>query len=371
MGMPRFFILPRPRLARRAGWAGLGLALAVLSAGAAEFPVPKEADGLIPNFKFKSGETLPALKIHYRVFGAPERDANGLVRNAVLIMHGTAGSGAPFITPEFAGELFGTGQPLDVAHTYVVIPDAIGHGGSSKPSNGLKGHFPHYGYPDMVEADYRLLTEVLKVNHLRLVMGTSMGGMKTWLWGEMHPDFMDALMPLASVPAQISGRNRVWRRMVIDAIQGDPEWHGGDYTREPPSLRLAAQMLFFVAENPVLRYQAMPTLKRADKVLDAYVDAWLKTGDANDVLYAFSASSDYNPGPGLERIRAPLLAINSADDLINPPELGILEKEIKRLPQGRAVIIPFSDQTHGHQTHTHAAVWKEQLVQLLKETAHN
>jgi homoserine O-acetyltransferase len=289
-----------------------------------------------------------------------------MVRNAVLILHGTGGAGSTFFRPEFAGELFGLGQPLDAAHTYIVIPDGIGHGKSSKPSDGLHARFPAYGYADMVEAQYLLLTEGLGVNHLRLVLGTSMGGMHAWLWGERHPDFMDALMPLASVPAQISGRNRVWRRMVIDAIRGDPDWRGGEYQQEPPSLRTAAEMLFFMSSNPVRRQGEMPTLAKADAVLDAYVREVVGTSDANDLLYAVSASRDYDPGPGLEKIRARLLAINSADDLINPPELGILEREIGRVPHGRAIVIPASEATHGHGTHTYAAVWKSDLVELLR-----
>jgi len=220
----------------------------------------------------------------------------------------------------------------------------------------------------MVEAQYRLLTEGLGVNHARLVMGTSMGGMHTWLWGEFHPDFMDALMPLASLPTQISGRNRGWRRVIIDAIRNDPDWYDGDYTAQPPSLRTAAEILWFMSSNPVLRQKEAPTLTRTDEVLNKFVDDYMKTGDANDVLYAVEASHNYDPGPNLEKIRAPLLAINSADDLINPPELGILEREIKRVPKGRAVIIPLSDQTRGHGSHTVAALWKDELLKLLNES---
>ncbi|MFI5143272.1 MAG: hypothetical protein ACHQHM_04510, partial [Thermoanaerobaculales bacterium] len=240
---------------------------------------------------------------------------------------------------------------------------------SSKPSDGLHSRFPRYGYRDIVEADYRLLTERLGVNHLRLVMGTSMGGMHTWLWGELYPGFMDALMPLACVPTQISGRNRVWRRIIIDAIRNDPAWKRGEYKLEPPSLRTAAEMLFFMSSNPVLRAQDMPTLERSDAILDDFVARELKSADANDVLYALEASRDYDPGPGLEKIKAPLCAVNSADDLINPPEIGILEREIKRVPTGRAVLLPFSDKTRGHGTHTLAAVWKQYLVELLSESA--
>jgi homoserine O-acetyltransferase/O-succinyltransferase len=328
-------------------------------------PTPDQADYVLKNFRFTSGESLPELKIHYRTLGKPQRDARGVVRNAVLIGHGTGGTGAQFIQPNFAGQLFGPGQPLDTARYYIILTDGIGHGQSTKPSDGLRARFPRYGYNDMVEAQYRLLTEGLSVNHLRLVMGTSMGGMQSWVWGERHPDFMDALMPLASVPTQISGRNRVFRRVIIDAIRNDPEWHGGDYTAEPPSLKVAEDMMFFMGQNPIIRQQAMPTLKESDAVLDKYVAEQTKTADANDLLYQVEASWDYDPGPGLEEIRAPLLAINSADDLINPPELGILEREVKRVPKGRAVVIPLSPETHGHQSHTIAALWKNYLLELL------
>ncbi len=328
-------------------------------------PIPAEGDYVMKDFGFHSGGSLPELRIHYRTFGKPQRDGQGVVRNAVLIGHGTGGTGAQFLQPVFAGELFGKGQPLDIERFFIVLTDGIGHGKSSKPSDGLHARFPRYGYIDMVEAQYRLLTEHLGVNHLRLVMGTSMGGMQTWVWGERHPEFMDALMPLASVPWQISGRNRVFRRVVMDAIRNDPEWRGGEYTTEPPSLKTAEEMLFFMGQNPVIRQKAMPTLKESDKVLDEYVEQHFKTDDANDILYQVDASWDYDPAPDLGKIQAPLVAINSADDLINPPELGILEREVKRVPKGRAIVIPTSDQTRGHQTHTAAAVWKAYLVELL------
>ena len=336
---------------------------------AADYPAPVEGDYTISNFKFASGETLPELRIHYRTIGKVEKDAQGKTTNAVLIMHGTTGSGAQFIRPEFAGELFGKDQPLDAAKFFIVLPDGIGHGKSSKPSDGMHAKFPRYGYRDMVEAQFRLLTGGLGVNHARLIMGTSMGGMHSWLWGELHPDFMDALMPLASLPTQISGRNRAWRRIVIDAIRNDPAWNGGEYKTQPPSLRTAAEMLWFMSSNPVLRQKEAPTLAKTDEVLDAFVERIVKEDDANDVMYAVAASHDYDPGPNLEKIRAPLLAINSADDLINPPELGILEREIKRVPQGRAVVIPMSDKTRGHGSHTVAALWKDQLVNLLQRSA--
>ena len=342
--------------------------LAASFAFAADYPTPTEGDYTIRDFKFTSGETLPELRVHYRTLGKPEKDAQGKTTNAVLIMHGTTGSGAQFIRPEFAGELFGKDQPLDATKFFIVLPDGIGHGKSSKPSDGMHAKFPRYGYLDMIEAQYRLLTEGLGVNHARLVMGTSMGGMHTWLWGELHPDFMDALMPLASLPTQISGRNRAWRRTVIDVIRNDPAWNSGEYKTQPPGLRTAAEMLWFMSSNPVLRQKEAPTLAKTDEVLDKFVEQIVKTDDANDVLYAVEASHDYDPGPNLEKIRAPLLAINSADDLINPPELGILEREIKRVPHGRAIVMPLTEKTRGHGSHTIAALWKEQLVELLKET---
>jgi homoserine O-acetyltransferase len=342
--------------------------LAASFAFPADYPTPTEGDYTIRDFKFTSGETLAELRLHYRTLGKPEKDAQGKTTNAILIMHGTTGSGAQFIRPEFAGELFGKDQPLDAMKFFIVLPDGIGHGKSSKPSDGMHAKFPRYGYLDMIEAQYRLLTEGLGVNHARLVMGTSMGGMHTWLWGELHPDFMDALMPLASLPTQISGRNRAWRRVVIDTIRNDPVWNGGDYKTQPPSLRTAAEMLWFMSSNPVLRQKEAPTLAKTDELLDKFVEQILKTDDANDVLYAVEASRDYDPGPNLEKIRVPLLAVNSADDLINPPELGILEREIKRVPHGRAIVMPLTEKTRGHGSHTVAVLWKDQLVELLKET---
>ena len=334
-------------------------------ASEAQYPAVTEETFVLKDFQFRSGESLPELRLHYRTLGRPQRDVQGVVRNAVLIMHGTGGSGAQFLRPEFAGELFRSGGLLDAARYFIVLPDGIGHGQSSKPSDGLRGRFPKYGYLDMVEAEYRLLTGGLGIDHLRLVMGTSMGGMHTWLWGERYPTFMDALMPLASLPTQISGRNRVWRRVVIDAIRHDPQWRGGNYSTQPQSLRIAQQMLYLMSSNPVLRQRDLPTFAKSDTGLDSSIAASLKTADANDMLYQIEASHDYDPGPELEKIRAPLLAVNSADDLINPPELGILEHEIKRVSKGRAVVIPLSPETRGHGTHTIAAVWKRYLEELL------
>ena len=351
----------------RRGFLGLlAFVLGVAAARAVELAVPREGDFRLKNFVFTSGESLPELRVHYRTFGEPRRDAQGVVRNAVLILHGTGGDGAQFLRPEFANDLFGPGQPLDVAKFYVILRDGLGHGQSSKPSDGLRAAFPRYRYRDMIEADYRLLTEGLGINHARLVMGTSMGGMHTWLWGELHPEFMDALMPLASVPSQIAGRNRAFRRVIIDALRGDPSWRGGNYAGQPPSLRVGAEMLFLMSSNTVLRQQEAPTLAKADAVLEAFVAAYVKTGDANDLLYAVEASADYDPAPTLEKIRVPLVAVNTADDLFNPPELGILEREIRRVPRGRAVILPLSSETRGHGSHTVAKLWQNELVALLQ-----
>ena len=325
-----------------------------------------EGDFVLKDFQFTSGESLPELRIHYRTLGQPRKDERGVVRNAVLVMHGTGGTGGQFTGRNFAGELFGPGQLLDASKYFIILPDDIGHGRSSKPSDGLRAKFPRYGYVDMIEAEHRLVTEGLGVNHLRLVMGTSMGGMHTWMWGARYPDFMDALMPLASLPTQIAGRNRAWRRVVIDAIRKDPEWKDGNYTAQPQSLRVAAQMLWLVGSNPILRQTQAPTLADLDRVLDENVASYFKTGDANNILYALEASRDYDPGPGLEKITAPLIAVNSADDIINPPELQILEREIKRVAKGKAVVLPLSDKTTGHGTHTQAAVWKQYLEELLR-----
>jgi homoserine O-acetyltransferase/O-succinyltransferase len=342
--------------------------LTVSGARAAEYPAATEGDYTLKDFRFTSGATLPELRIHYRTVGQPRKDAKGIVRNAVLIVHGTGGTGKQFIRDEFAGELFGAGQLLDATKYFIVLPDGIGHGKSSKPSDALRAKFPNYGYTDMVEANYRLLTEGLGVNHLRLAMGTSMGGMQSWVIGERHPDFMDALMPLASLPTQISGRNRIWRKTLIDAIRNDPAWNDGNYSTQPPSLRTAGALIYFMGSNPVLRQEAMPTLAKTDEVLKTALDATVRDDDANDILYQVSASWDYDPGPGLERIQAPLYAVNSADDLINPPELHILEREIKRVKRGKAVVVPMSNETRGHGTHTVAKVWKQYLADLLKES---
>jgi homoserine O-acetyltransferase len=348
--------------------ASLVLLMSAGSSSAAPYPGPTSGDFIMRDFSFRSGEVLPELRIHYRTIGTPRRDASGRVRNAVLILHGTGGSGESLLTDHFAGVLFGQGQVLDATRYFIILPDGIGHGNSSKPSDGLHARFPHYIYDDMVEAQYRLLTEKLGVDHLRLVLGTSMGGMHAWLWGERHPGFMDAVMPLACLPIEIAGRNRMQRRMIIDSIRGDPGWNNGEYKAQPPGLRSAVYVEIIMVSSPREWQKQAPTRAAADSLLDQMVSVRLARTDANDLLYAFEASREYNPAPGLEKIKAPLLAINSADDEINPPELGIMEKEIKRVKRGRYVLLPASDETRGHGTHSYPAIWKQHLAELLKES---
>jgi homoserine O-acetyltransferase len=334
---------------------------------AADRPKPFEGDYVLHDVQFRSGEKLREVKLHYRTLGKPLTGAGGKVENAVLILHGTGGSSEQFFQDQFAQELFGPGQLLDPAKYFAILPDGIGHGDSTKPSDGLHMRFPHYAYEDMVEAQYRLVTEGLDVNHLRLVMGTSMGGMQTWMWGERYPDFMDALMPLASLPWPITGRNYLWRRMVSDAIREDPEWRDGEYRTEPRGLKMAAYLLIVMGSTPIDWQHQGPTRQLAEEFYQKTVsERMARRGlDANDLLYQVDASRDYDPRPDLEKIRARLIAVNSADDEINPPELGILEREIRRVPRGRYVLIPASEKTHGHGSHTWAALWKDSLRELL------
>jgi homoserine O-acetyltransferase/O-succinyltransferase len=332
-------------------------------------PATTEGDFVVHNFKFHSGESLPDVRLHYTTLGKPARDAQGRTTNAVLILHGTGGSGHQFLAPYFAGELFGPGQLLDATRYFIVLPDGVGHGQSSKPSDGLHAHFPQYDYDDMVALHYKLLNDGLGVNHLRLIFGTSMGCMHSFVWGEAYPDFMDALMPMACLPVQIAGRNRVWRKMVMDGIRNDPEWKGGDYTTEPPQgVRIALDFLLIAGSAPLPMQKSMPTRDDADKYLDKYFHDRTSGLDANDFLYQVNASRNYDPSPQLEKIKAPVMWINSGDDFINPPELGIAEREVKRLKNGHFILIPASEQTFGHGTHTHAALWKEHLVELLRES---
>lgn len=331
-------------------------------------PPPAEGDFIIQDFSFSAGETLPELKLHYTTIGAPRRDEAGIVRNAVLILHGTGGSGQAFLRDQFAGVLFRPGQLLDANQYFIILPDGIGHGQSSKPSAGLRAHFPRYTYADMLTAQYRLLTEKLDVNHLRLVLGTSMGGMHTWLWGERYPDFMDALLPLACLPVEIAGRNRMMRRMIIAAIRTDPAWQQGNYQTQPTGLVSAIHILLLMVSSPHQWQKQAPTRQAAEQMLDEMVEQYRQHADANDMLYQLDASRDYNPAPDLEQIKAPLYAISFADDQVNPPELGILEREIERVKRGRYILIPISDQTWGHRTHSILQVWQHYLAELLRET---
>jgi homoserine O-acetyltransferase len=346
----------------------LFITFACLSARAADYPAPAPGNFVVKDFTFKSGEKLAEVKLHYYTLGTPQKDASGRVRNAVLILHGTGGTGRQFLSPNFGGVLFGPGQLLDATKYFIILPDNVGHGESSKPSDGMHMRFPHYEYDDMIELQYRLLTQGLGVNHLRLVMGTSMGGMHTWLWAEQHPDFMDAAMPLASQPIEIAGRNRMMRRMIINAIRTSPDWNEGEYKQQPHGLDDALGILLIMGSAPLRMQKEEPTRVKADDYLENFVATRSKTTDANDMLYYFDASRNYNPEPQLEKITASLVAINSADDAINPPELGIIDQDIKKVKNGKFVLLPISDQTRGHGTHSWPAIWGNYLEELLKRS---
>jgi homoserine O-acetyltransferase/O-succinyltransferase len=334
-----------------------------------QLPAPSEGDFVVHDFHFGSGEVLPELKLHYATYGKPRTDTNGRVTNAVIVLHGTTGSGQQFVGERFAGVLFGPGQLLDANKYFIILPDSIGHGRSSKPSDGLHMKFPHYDYDDMVQAQYQLLTQGLKVNHLRLVMGTSMGCMHSWIWAESHPDFMDAVMPLACQPVEIAGRNRMMRKMIMDSIRDDPAWRNGEYTQPPVAgLRSALYILLIMGSSPLQMQKDYPTRRQADAFLDSFVKSRAPGIDANDWLYAFDASRNYDPSPKLDQIKAPVMFVNSADDQINPPELGIAEREIKKVQRGKFALLPITEQTRGHGTHTLAAVWKQYLAELLAES---
>jgi len=343
----------------------LSALLIVLShiAVAASYPEPQEADWSAHDFRFHTGEVMGELRLHYTTIGDPQGEP-------VLILHGTTGAGGNFLNPAYAGELFGPGRPLDATKYFIILPDAIGAGKSTKPSDGLRAKFPQYNYDDMVAAQYRLVTEGLGIRHLRLVTGNSMGGMQTWLWGVAHPDFMDALVPMASQPTAMASRNWIMRRMIIDAIRNDPDWQGGNYTAQPP--RLKATLVFFgvATSGGTLAYQAQaPTRDAADRLLDARLAA-PQAGDANDILYQWESSRDYDPSPSLDKIAAPVLAINSADDERNPPESGIMDREIERLKNGRLYLIPASAETRGHGTTGMAKFWKEPFAEFLRAVPH-
>jgi homoserine O-acetyltransferase/O-succinyltransferase len=337
----------------------LGGAMIALAAAAADYPKPEEGSWVVRDFRFHTGEVLPELRLHYTTVGARGGEP-------VLVLHGTTGSGAGFLTPAFAGELFGAGQPLDASRYFIILPDAIGTGKSTKPSDGMRMSFPKYNYDDMVDAQYRLVREHLGVRHLRLVIGNSMGGMQTWIWAQKYPDSMDVAVPMASLPTEMSGRNWMMRRLLIESIRNDPEWLNGNYTKQPRGFQLAS-VFFAVGTNGGNQglYKNAPTREKADQLLQQRLSAPFR-GDANDHLLQWESSRDYNPSPGLERIRAVLLAINSADDERNPPELGVLEREIKRVKNGRVFLIPASEATAGHGTTGQARFWKSELAEVLR-----
>jgi len=331
-------------------------------AAAQAYPTPQQRDWTAASFTFHSGETLGNLRLHYVTLGDPTKPA-------VLMLHGTNQSGAAMLTASFAGKLFGPGQPLDATKYFIILPDGIGIGQSSKPSDGLRARFPAYDYDDLVSAQYRLVTEGLGICHLRLVMGNSMGGMQTWLWGEKYPDMMDALVPMASQPTEMSARNWMMRRMLVESIKQDPAWDHGNYTVQPPSLRLANAMFSIATSGGTLAYQAAaPTHAQADHLVDALLDAPQKN-DANDFIYQWGSSADYNAAPGLARIKAPLLAINSADDERNPPETGTMQASLQQLKHARLMLIPASAQTRGHGTTSDASFYAQQLADFMQQTA--
>ena len=327
-------------------------------------------DGLVvlPNFRFGTGETLPELKLHYLTLGKPHRNAAGHVDNAILLLHGTGGNAHSLMNPLFSNVLFGVGQPLDIAKYFLILPDDIGHGQSSKPSDGLHAHFPAYDYDDMVRSQ-RLMLDEMKIDHLRLILGTSMGCMQSFVWGETYPGFMDALAPFACLPVQLAGRNRMMRYMAIQAIKQDPAWQDGEYKSEPTQgLRTANEMLLIMGSSPLQMQKQAPTRDAAEAYVDRYIARTLAATDANNLIYYTNASRNYDPRPRLDQIKTPVLWINSADDYINPPELGIAEKMVKRMPNARFILLPISDATRGHGTHTVAAVWKDYLADFMKST---
>jgi homoserine O-acetyltransferase len=329
-------------------------------------PDSTEVDYVLNNFTFKTGETLPGLRLHYTTFGKPVKDKNGRTINAVYIMHGTTGNSHNFTIQLFAGHLFEPGELLDATKYYIILPDGIGHGRSSKPSDGLHMRFPKYTYDDMVKADYTVLTQKMGIDHLRLILGTSMGAMHCWVWAETYPDFMDACMANASLPVTIAGRNRISRYAAIQCVETDPAWKGGDYT-EPPAvgLRGAYTSFFWMTSSPYNLQKRVPTREEAEHAYTTSADAFIRTQDANDMIYALDASRDYNPEPDLSKIKCYFFAVNSADDEVNPPELGLMETAIKKVPKGRYILIPWSEKTSGHGTHTNPTVWGDYLKELL------
>ncbi|NJD30767.1 MAG: alpha/beta fold hydrolase [Gammaproteobacteria bacterium] len=356
------------QLARVVAALGLFASVAAMAQAPASWPA-QEGTFTIRDFRFGTGETLPELRLHYLTLGTPHRNDAGRIDNAILLLHGTGGERHTLLNPIFSNELFGPGQPLDITRYYLVLPDDIGHGASSKPSDGLHARFPHYDYDDMVRSQHAMLVEGLGIEHLRLILGTSMGCMQTFVWGETYPGFADGLVPLACLPTAIAGRNRMMRYMAIQAIKLDPAWQNGDYTTQPvQGLRTANELVMIMGLSPLQAQKAAPTRTAAEDYVDKYLEKAMARTDANNLIYYFDASRNYDPSPNLDRIAVPVLYINSADDFINPPELGIAEALAKKMPRCRFVLLPISDQTRGHGTHTAAAVWKQYLVEFMNQT---
>jgi homoserine O-acetyltransferase len=343
----------------------VGVLALVSSARAQGYPAPVERDFVVRDFVFENGEKAAEVKLHYRTVGQPRKASDGVVRNGILILHGTGGTGRGFLSEGYAGQLFGKGQLYDAERYFIILPDNIGHGASSKPSDGLRMKFPNYRYVDMVRLQHRLVTEGLGLTRLHIVTGTSMGAMHTWIWGYLYPTFMDALVPLASNPVEIAGRNRIWRKLLVDAVTSDPTWKNGEYSEPPRGMASAIGFLLMATSVPLQWQQDFPTAKAADKWLADQIASRVKTTDANDMIYYFRASEDYDPSPHLERITAPLLAINSADDFVNPPELPMMQALIKKVKRGRFILLPITDETRGHGTHSRPSVWGAQLGEFL------
>jgi homoserine O-acetyltransferase len=344
------------------------LTLPTLAFAQAGYPAPVERDFIARDVRFESGEHAAEIRIHYRTIGLPRKDADGIVRNAVMVLHGTGGSGRGFVSENYAGRLFGKGQLLDAERYFIILPDNIGHGQSSKPSDGLHMRFPRYRYTDMVRLQHRLVTEALGLSELRLIMGTSMGAMHAWMWGYLHPSFARGLVPLASNPVAVAGRNRVWRKLLVDAIVSDPTWKGGEYTEPPRGMASALGFLLLATSVPLQWQKQFPTQAAADAWLEGQIKTRLETTDANDTIYHFRASEDYDPAPHLGAITAPLVAINSADDFVNPPELPMMRDLIARVKRGTFILIPISDETRGHGTHSLPQVFGPYLAEFLAAT---
>ncbi|TXN22404.1 alpha/beta fold hydrolase [Methylobacterium sp. WL9] len=354
---------PFGRLGSFAGF--LMLATATAQAAPAAFPNQTEADYVAKDFRFSSGVTLPEVKLHYTTLGTPHTNAQGEVDNAVLVLHGTTGTGKSFLIPSLGPELFGPGAPLDAQRYFVILPDGLGRGGSSKPSDGLKADFPRYGYGDVVEGQYRVVTEGLGLKHLRMVLGTSMGGMQAWMWGERYPAAMDLIMAVASQPIAVSGRNALWRRLLIEGIRNDPDWQGGAYTEQPKHFQKILPIFNIMTESVLGLQKQAPTHADANRLYDTIADGFSGKADANDWLYWFDSTFDYDPYPGLDRITAKVLAVNFADDELNPPQLDVMNPAMARLKDGRFVLVPTSAETHGHQSLRFAKLWKGYLAEFL------